>query len=452
MYKLVSRITDGTTELKNILEKHIYTQGDCKIKQNAETAINDPNQYVQTILEVYRKYENLVSTSFEKDAGFVAALDKACNRFINKNQVTIDAKSSSKSPELLARYCDLLLRSSKVSEDSELEVLLREVMTVFRYIEDKDVFQTFYSKFLARRLVNHSSASDDAEAQMISRLKQSCGFEYTSKLQRMFQDIGLSKDLNDQFKTHLSTSGISLELDFSIQVLTAVSWPFSQSTTFALPIELEKSYQAFQNFYTRQHCGRVVNWLYHMSKTEIVSNCFKSRYTFQASTFQMAILLQYNCETSHTVQHLAEVTKLKMDILLQVLSHLMRSKLLICDSVAEASQLVAEHVLKLNLNYKSKKLRVNINKPVKTEQKQEQETTHRHIEEDRKMQIQAAIVRIMKMRKTLKHQNLISETIAQLTVRFKPRVPMIKKCIDTLIDKEYLERVDGEKDTYQYLA
>ena len=44
-------------------------------------------------------------------------------------------------------------------------------MTVFRYIEDKDVFQTFYSKFLARRLVNNSSASDDAEAQMIGRLK-----------------------------------------------------------------------------------------------------------------------------------------------------------------------------------------------------------------------------------------------------------------------------------------
>jgi cullin 1 len=31
------------------------------------------------------------------------------------------------------------------------------------------------------------SASDDAEASMISKLKQACGFEYTSKLQRMFQ-------------------------------------------------------------------------------------------------------------------------------------------------------------------------------------------------------------------------------------------------------------------------
>jgi cullin 1 len=60
-------------------------------------------------------------------------------------------------------------------------------MVVFKYIEDKDVFQKFYSKMLAKRLVQHMSACDDAEASMISKLKQACGFEYTSKLQRMFQ-------------------------------------------------------------------------------------------------------------------------------------------------------------------------------------------------------------------------------------------------------------------------
>lgn len=36
----------------------------------------DPKLYVQTILNVHKKYNVLVVTAFRSDAGFVAALDK----------------------------------------------------------------------------------------------------------------------------------------------------------------------------------------------------------------------------------------------------------------------------------------------------------------------------------------------------------------------------------------
>jgi cullin 1 len=56
----------------------------------------------------------------------------------------------------------------------------------------------------------------------------------------------------------------------------------------------------------------------------------------------------------------------------------------------------------------------------------------------------------MKARKNMKHSQLVSETISQIKSRFMPKVSDIKKCIEILLDKEYLERLDG--DELGYLA
>ncbi|XP_023329332.1 cullin-1 [Eurytemora carolleeae] len=395
MFQLVSRIPDGLTELKTLLEVHISEVGLSAIEKLGQEAQNDPKIYIQTILEVHRKFDSLVMRSFNRDGGFVASLDKACGKFINNNNVTKVADSSSKSPELLAKYCDALLKkSSKNPEDAELEETLNQVMTVFKYIEDKDVFQKFYSKMLAKRLVQGMSASDDAEASMITKLKQACGFEYTSKLQRMFQDIGLSKDLIESFRRHLENSEM-LNVDFSIQVLSSGSWPFQQGCTFSLPSVLERCVGRFTTFYSSIHSGRKLNWLYQMSKGELVTHCFKNNYTISASTFQMSILLAYNESDSWEVGKLAKATEIKEDLLVQVLQILLKSKLLTVpgNENIEEADIKSDTIIALFKGYKNKKLKVNINIPMKGEQRQESQETHKHIEEDRKLLIQAAIVR-----------------------------------------------------------
>jgi cullin 1 len=99
------------------------------IQQVVKTAIKDPQQYVETVLKVYKQYNTLVVGSFRNDPGFVASLDKACRSFINENAVCKLAKSASKSPELLARFVDSLLKkSAKNPEEQEMEQLLTDVV------------------------------------------------------------------------------------------------------------------------------------------------------------------------------------------------------------------------------------------------------------------------------------------------------------------------------------
>jgi cullin 3 len=74
------------------------------------------------------------------------------------------------------------------------------------------------------------------------------------------------------------------------------------------------------------------------------------------------------------------------------------------------------------------------------------------VEESRKHLMEAAIVRIMKTRRTLDHANLVSEVTRQLQARFRPSPQDIKKRIEGLMEREYLERDKDDKKTYHYLA
>jgi len=140
----------------------------------------------------------------------------------------------------------------------------------------------------------------------------------------------------------------------------------------------------------------------------------------------MAVLLMYNTSDSYKLSEISEATKLKPEILIQVLKTLIKAKLLLLSPNETEDDLNDNSVLALFKDYKNKKLRVNINVPLKAEVKQETEQIHQVIEEDGKLLIQAAIVRIMKMRNQLKHQELVAEVLKELANRFNPTVPMIK--------------------------
>ena len=168
---------------------------------------------------------------------------------------------------VLFKYCDSLLRkSSKGLPESDIDDKLESSLSIFIYLDDKDVFQKFYSRALGKRLIHMQSHSMDMEEAMINRLKQACGYEFTSKFHRMFTDILTAEDLNSKFTSFLQNSNTEVGINYFIRVLQQGAWPLSNSgvTPIAVPAQLEKTVQMFEAFYSKQFSGRKLTWLHHL--------------------------------------------------------------------------------------------------------------------------------------------------------------------------------------------
>lgn len=446
MYKLLKPIHGGLGVLIQEVEGHIKQTGMEAVK--SLKGDNVPGQFVESMLEVHQKYTEMIQGVFHSDQQFVGALDKACAAAINFKQ---SAKHMCKSPEMLSKYCDnLLKKSSKGVSESEMDDKLTNCITVFKYLDDKDVFQRFYSRMLAKRLIYGQSASMDAEEAMINKLKQACGYEFTNKLHRMFTDVSISTTLNKEFSDFIqSKENVELGVNFSIMVLQAGAWPIGQSNlpSFSIPQELEKSVQMFEAFYNVKYSGRKLTWLHNFCSAELKFNHLKRPYFVTMGSFQMAILLLFNNSDIQTFHDIRENTNLPEKELIKQLQTLLDTKI-----VSTEGDVTACSCISLNMGYTNKRTKFKITTAIQKDSSQEVEQTHHAAEEDRKMYLQAAIVRIMKARKILKHAMLIQEVISQSRARFAPSVPMIKKCIESLIDKSYLERTANSSDEYSYIA
>ena len=102
---------------------------------------------------------------------------------------------------LLIQYALRLQKS-----DDEINLVIEKAITIFRFISDKDFFETFYRRHLALRLLSKRSVSDDAERAVLAKLKVESGAGFVRDLQGMLTDIKLSDDTMRDYKTHIDTS------------------------------------------------------------------------------------------------------------------------------------------------------------------------------------------------------------------------------------------------------
>lgn len=481
------------------------------IKNDIIQRINDiPNNekiadiFIELLIELHSKYTEIVKTNFNNDSLFKSALDKAFNEAINHKA---DAKAVCQSPEHLGRYCDGLLKRGNMEIDSHLN----NCITIFRYLDDKDVFNKFYGRMLAKRLIYCQYQSMEAEENMINKLKQVCGYDFTNKLHRMYLDVHISPDLNSKFNAHLKEQQppIELNLAFNMLVLQAGAWPISSAglPSFTLPQEFEKSVQMFEMFYAKNYSGRKLNWIHSFCQCDLKLNYLKRVYVVGVSTFVASLLLQFNnvynapivatvndrvvdAEVDNDADMVVEdhtdvagivgykskddcgvgtttadnggfggktvVGIVRSDLQLatslppqqfnNALQQLLHSKLLIAEMPLTDSSKIC-----LNFEYNNKRTKFKLI-PAQKDTMQEVEQTRVSVNEDRKIYLQATIVRIMKARRSLKHNQLVQEVLNESKSQFTANVSLIKKCIESLIDKQYIQRVPNSNDQYSYIS
>lgn len=510
MYKLFHRVQNGLLTVADCMSSYLREQGKSLVTMEFEqtnnsaaaasssqmasnvvaatssNANNDdsgktPIVFIQSLLDLKERFDLFLRNSFNEDKLFKQRINSDFEFFVNLNPRT---------PEYLSLFIDDKLKKGvKGLSEQEIDHVLDKSMVLFRYLQEKDVFERYYKLHLAKRLLLNKSLSDDSEKNMISKLKTECGCQFTSKLEGMFKDMTLSNSMMEEFKNHImQTNKNMLGVDLFCRVLTTGFWP-TQSVLpkCNLPTSARFAFETFKRFYLSKHSGRQLtlqpssgsadlNAIFYgkplkMESNEIDEDSISSatssttqysssstqtrKHILQVSTYQMVILMLFSNKEKWTFEEIKHESDIPDKDLIRAIQSLAMAKTSqrILIKEPKAKEILATDVFTVNDGFTSKLIRVKINTiSAKGESDPERMETRVKVDDDRKHEIEAAIVRIMKARKKMQHNLLVTEVTNQLKSRFLPSPVVIKKRIESLIEREYLARASEDMKIYTYVA
>jgi len=454
MHRMFTLVDGGLTPISQAFRQYVTDMGNkivddrveaVKLLTSKSEALADPS-FIQTLLDLHDRFKGIVQECFSQDSLFQKSLKEAFEVFINRD---IGKFSFA---QLMSSFCDRILKKSgeRLTDDA-VEVLLTKMVELFSFLSDKDLFAEVYRNQLSKRLLYETSASEDAEKSMIAKLKMKCGAQFTSKLEGMITDLSLASDLQKDFREHadgLAEGRAALGgIDFNVTVLTTGFWPSYQVQDANLCPEMQKAIQCFHNFYNGRTQHRRLQWIHSLGQATIASKLNNRRHDLIVNSYQAIILLLFTKDETHDIAFIQNATGLDMPLTKKLLATLSISKYKVLSKVGDDSKTIEDSAsFTPNDGFQCQHRKIKIPPPMAEE-------THNkeRVEEDRSIAIEAAIVRIMKMRKTLSHQQLVTEVLSQLAF-FKPIPKLIKQRIEHLIEREYLERDPNQATMYRYLA
>ncbi len=443
------------------LQKRLKGPWEDYIKKAGSAIVNDTSrgdEMVVRLLEFRRALDIMVRDAFKKDDDFAHGLRQAFDSFINdKRNMASRNTGTSKVGEMIAKYLDMLLRgglktlptsllsdvqdrvdaeksgqASTGDEDAELDRQLDKALELFRFIEGKGVFEAFYKQDLARRLLMGRSASADAERSMLAKLKSECGSDFTRNLEQMFKDQQMARDEMVSYKAWREGNGrTKSKLDLNVSILSAAAWPTYPDTQLLLPDEVASQIEQFAAYYINKHTGRRLTWKHSLAHCVVKASFNKGPKELLVSAYQAVVLTIFNqTDAPISYQQIAERSGLSGQDLDRTLQSLACGKVRVITKDPRGKDVNPTDTFVVNKSFSDPKFRIKINQIQLKETKEENKETHERVARDRQFETQAAIVRIMKSRKTMTHANLVAEVINQTKKRGAVDTSEIKQNIE----------------------
>lgn len=438
LYCLLTRLKEGLTE--------ICTYFNAYIKKYGQAIIIDPGNdkgMIQDLLHFKEKMDFIINICFQSNIKIINSAKEAFESFLGLR--------INKPALLIAKFIDMKLKVNTKGSMDDFEKLFDKIIYIFRLINGKDVFEAFYKKDLAKRLLFGTSISIDAEKSILSKLKQECGGGFTSKLEIMFKDMLISKDLNVDYKQYLKlVNDVKLSgIDMVVNVVSMGNWPTFPIINLTIPNEILQYQECFNKFYLAKHKNRKLQWLQTHGHCMLRSYFKKGTKELQVSLFQAVVLLLFNdCEMLpfNEIKIKTNINDLELK---RVLQSLACGKVQVLIKNSKGQKINDNDSFSINNDFHHKLYRIKINQMQIIETHNEQMLTEEKVYHDRNYQIEAALVRIMKMRKSLLYNNLISELYQLL--KFPVKLSDVKNRIESLVDRQYMERDKDNTNLYNYI-
>uniref|UniRef100_T1IRX8 Cullin-5 n=1 Tax=Strigamia maritima TaxID=126957 RepID=T1IRX8_STRMM len=475
MYELMCFTPSGLLEMCTQLEEYILRVGLADMLAEASTIVEDSVKYVQQLIDLFNRFSELVKDAFFNDPRFLSSRDKAFQNIVNDTTIfklelvsKNKTQAESKCPELLAHFCDILLRKTQLSKkctSADIDEKLKDALLLLKYVDNKDVFMRYYKSHLTRRLILDTSADREKEGEMALWLKGvGMPAEYVMKVEQMFKDITVSEDLNQEFRQLRCRTKDSI----NIRVLNSAAWARpSEKVSVSVPVELEDFISEMEDFYRQKFSGRKLTWHHYMSNGSLTFVNSVGKFELDVTTFQMAVMFAWNLRPKGKIsfENLRLATELPDSELRKTIWSLVsipmtkRSLILCHPEVKSSADFTDETQFSINDEFAlirngkvQKRGKVNLIGRLQLSTEKSQQVDNEAIVRLREFRIQEAIVCVTKARKSIGTVQLHHELIGILKNMFLPTKRMFKEQVEWLIERDYLRRDNKDLNLLVYVA